>query len=88
MNQQEAKKSLEKNGCVYATSSLPMYTWNNRKIKRIERVEELQEVCHLMEPYYKYPAEYSGFETKETVLREFGDQEVSMADHVSRRLKK
>ena len=85
MRKAEAIAELKKSGCVYATSSIPMYILNNRKVKRIETEEEVEYVFDYMEPYFRYPAEYDGFETRDSALDIYGPEEVGVADRHRKR---
>lgn len=85
MRKAEAVAELGRSGCVYATSSIPMYILNNRKVKRIETEEEVEDVFDYMEPYFRYPAEYDGFETREAALDIYGPEEVGLADRLCKR---
>ncbi|WP_276813761.1 hypothetical protein [Faecalibaculum rodentium] len=85
MRKAEAVAELHRSGCVYATSSIPMYILNNRKVKRIETEDEVEYVFDYMEPYFRYPAEYDGFETRETALDIYGPEEIGLADRLRKR---
>jgi hypothetical protein len=65
---------------VYASSSHDFGAWGNCRLLKITQTADFDPVEDMMDCYYRYPACYEGYLSREDAVKRFGEPVLERAD--------